>query len=148
MTPHHPAAGTTSPLLADGRVFWSLVTAIVAALIMLTGWTAAQASVVDSTLDGNGPEHPSIRQLERRSEQDVKEPQHVSVRQAERAAQQDAVDQRQHPSIRQAERATQVRAEWLTRMEYNELRRFRNRAPADALVALDHQIRQLGAALV
>lgn len=151
MTPRtdHTAAGTTSPLLANGRVFWSLATAIVAAMIMLTGWTAVQASVVGNTLDGNGPEHPSIRQLERRNDQAVKEPQFFSIRQAERVGQQDAVDRRQHPpSIRQAERAAQVRAEWLKRMEHNELRRFRNRAPADALVALDKQIRQLGAALV
>lgn len=148
MTPHHDAAGTSSPLLAGGRVFWPLVTAIIGALIMLTGWTAAHASVVDSTLDGNGPAHPTIRQLEPRSEQDGKEPRYLSVRQAEHAAEQDDADRRDHPSIRRAERAAQDRAEWLMRMEYNELRRFRNRAPADALDALDTQIRQLGAALV
>lgn len=149
MTPHtdHTAAGTTSPLLANGRAFWSLATAIVAAMVMLTGWTAARASAVGNTLDGNGPEHPSIRQLEPRNDQAVKEQEFFSVRQAERVGQQDAADRRQQPSIRQAERAAQVRAKWLRRMEYTELRRFRNRAPADALVALDQQIRQLGAAL-
>jgi hypothetical protein len=147
MTPHtdHTAAGTTSRLLANRRVFWSLVTAIVVAMITLTGWTAVQASVVGNTLDGNGPEHPSIRQLERRNEQAVKEQPFVSIRQAERVGQHDAVDRRQQPSIRQAERAAQVRAEWLRRMEYNELRRFRNRAPADALDALDQEIRRLSA---
>ena len=119
MRPHHPAANITSPFLANGRVFWSLVTAIVAALIMLTGWTAVQASVVDSTLDGNGPEHPSIRQLERRNDQAVKEQQFFSVRQAERVGQHDAVDRRQQPSIRQAERAAQVRAEWLSGLARN-----------------------------
>ena len=46
MRPHHTAADITSPLLANGRVFWSLVTAILAAMIMLTGWTAVRASAV------------------------------------------------------------------------------------------------------
>lgn len=147
MTPH-TAAGTTSPLLASRRVFWSLVTAIVVAMIMLTGWTAVQATVVDNALDGNGPEHPSIRQLERRNDQAVKELQFVSIRQVERVGQHNAVDRRQQPSIRQAERAARVRAEWLRRMEYNELRRFRNRAPADALDVLDQEVRRLRAPLI
>ena len=119
MTPHTEAAA--KPFLADTRVFWSLVVAIVAAMMMLTGWTAAQASVVNDALDGNGPQHPSIRQLERPPQS----------------------EDEQHQSIRQVERAEQARAEWLARMEYNELRRFRNRAPSSALPALDAAITQL-----
>jgi len=120
MTPHTEAA-TAKPFLADTRVFRSLVAAIVAAMMMLTGWTAAQASVVNDVLDGNGPQHPSIRQLERPPQS----------------------EDEQHQSIRQVERAEQARAEWLARMEFNELRRFRNRAPSSALPALDAAIAQL-----
>ena len=121
MTPHTEAAAA-KPFLADTRVFWSLVAAIVAAMMMLTGWTAAQASVVNDALDGNGPQHPSIRQLERPSQPE---------------------DEPHHQSIRQVERAEQERAEWLARMEYNELRRFRNRAPSWAQPAMDAAIAQL-----
>jgi len=120
MTPHTEEAAA-KPFLADTRVFWSLVAAIVVAMMMLTGWTAAQASVVNDVLDGNGPQYPSIRQLERPPQP----------------------EDEQHPSIRQVERAEQARAEWLARMEYNELRRFRNRAPSSALPALDAAIAQL-----
>ena len=121
MTPHTEEAAA-KPFLADTRVFWSLVAVIVAAMMMLTGWTAAQASVVNDVLDGNGPQHPSIRQLERPPQPE---------------------DEQHHQSIRQVERAEQARAERLARMEFNELRRFRNRAPSSALPALDAAIAQL-----
>ncbi len=53
----------------------------------------------------------------------------------------------QQPSIRQLEHAQQVRADSLARMEYSELRRFRNRAPVTATAALDAVIAQLKAAI-
>lgn len=119
MTLHTDRAAGTSLLVGNTRVYRALVSMIVALTIMLTGWTAAQAAVVNNVLEGNGPVHPSIRQLERTAE-----------------AGQNA---RQHPSIRQVERMEQD----LQRMEYNELRRFRNRAPASALPALDAEIERL-----
>ncbi len=137
------ADGTAKSFVEDTRMFRALVATIVAATLMLTGFTAAQARVVNDILDGNGPRHPSIRQLERQPE--VVEPQHPSIRQLERQGQTD--DGQRHPSIRQVERAQQLRADELARMEYNELRRFRNRAPAAALATLDEAIAQLATAL-
>lgn len=199
---------TTKPgPLASTPVFWSMVVAITALTVLLTGWTAAQASAIDDIVDGNGPSHPSVRQLERQGGQDtsqhlsvrqlervatdaVEQPRHVSIRQAERVAAA-AVEQPRHVSIRQAERRDEVRRkrlaqleagesrrfanrvavtsgvdvtvadetraepvvfaglapEDLARLEHNELRRFRNRAPASALAALDDAIALLRAAL-
>lgn len=187
------AANTAKPaLMTSTPGFWSLVAAAVTMTILLTGWTAAQAVVINDAVNGNGPSHPSIRQLERQAQGD--HAQHYSIRQLERAAE---VERQalQHPSIRQVERATSVtvepprfvsirqvervaqeRSDQLRRlevaetqrltnqtdvtgelspettgptqrelvyMEYTELRRFRNRAPASALPALDAEIERL-----
>lgn len=173
-------------------VFWTVVAAVVTMTILLTGWTAAQAVVVNDSVNGNGPSHPSIRQLERQAQGD--HTQHYSIRQLERAAEAER-QAPQHPSIRQLERATSVtvapprlvsirqvervaqeRSDQLRQleaaetqrfinradvagepstattrptprellyMEYTELRRFRNRAPAGALPALDAEIQRL-----
>lgn len=141
------ATGRAKPLLANTSIFWALVTMIVVATMMLTGWTAAQASVVNRVIDGNGPEHPSIRQLERQGGTDLAAPHFVSIRQLERAAQQDDVDRSAHRPKRQIEQAEQAWADRLVWMEHNELRRFRNQAPIEARVALDEAIAQLEAPL-
>lgn len=168
------AAVTTGPvLMASTPVFWTLIVAAVTMTIVLTGWTTAQAAVVNDIVDGNGPSFLSIRQLERQAQGD--HTQHYSIRQLERGA--DAERQAPlHTSIRQLERATQEHSDSLEQleaaetqrftnranvngaqthatmrptrrellyMEYTELRRFRNRAPASALPALDGEIERL-----
>lgn len=47
------------------------------------------------------------------------------------------------PSIRQVEHAVAAHSQWLQQLEHAELNRFRNRAPAWALPALDAEIARL-----
>lgn len=188
MTTHtNPAAYTPTGVLTTTRVYRTMLTAVVTMTILLTSWTAVQAKAIDDIIDGNGPAHPSIRQLEREGDRNAG--QHLSIRQLERAAGADVGDVGP-VSIRQAERAAELRRERLaqldavethrfanraaatsddaaqreqarpepvdfagltpddlTRLEYTELRRFRNRAPVNALAAIDEQIRQLRASI-
>lgn len=171
------AAGRAKPLVANTAVFWSLVTMIVALTMMLTAWTAAQARVVEGAVSGNGPQYPSIRQIEHQAEDNAAQVQHPSIRQVERQAE---LDMPEPPplTVRQGERRAQlwnervaqleagevkrftnravaadasqfagVTDEDLQRLERQELRRFRNRAPAEARVALDAEIQRLGDAI-
>lgn len=126
MASHTDRAAVTSYVVGSTRLYRALVSMIVAVTIALTGWTAAQAAAVNTVLEGRGTQHPSLRQLERAG----------------------TVVAQQNPSIRQAEHAAELRADQLRRMEYNELRRFRNRAPASALPALDAEIERLRSVLV
>lgn len=138
------AASTAKPGLPTSTpVFWSLIAVTVTITILLTGWTAAQAVVINDAVNGNGPSHPSIRQLERPAQGDD---QHYSIRQLERAAETER-QAPQHPSIRQIERATSVtvepprfvsirqveraeheRSDQLRQLEAAETQRFTNRA--------------------
>ena len=171
------AAGRSKTVLTNTALFWSLVTMIVALTMTLTAWTAAQARVVEGAISGNGPQYPSIRQLERLAEDDVSGREHPSIRQVERQAERD-VPEPPPASVRQGERLAQQRAERLAqmeaaevtrftnrvaaagadqfagvtdedllRLERQELHRFRNRAPAQARVALDVEIRRLSDAI-
>lgn len=79
----HTSTRRTEPLLANTGVFAALVTAIVTLTLTLTAWTATQALAVERVLSGNGPQYPSIRQLERQAPDDG-DPQ--SPRQVERRA--------------------------------------------------------------
>lgn len=171
------SAGRSKTVLNSTALFWSLVTMIVALTVTLTGWTAAQARVVDDAISGNGPQYPSIRQLERQAEDNATQVQHPSIRQVERQAERD-LPEPPPVSVRQGERMAQQGAEPLAqmeaaevarfrnrvavtdsiefagvtdedlmRLERQELHRFRNRAPAEARVALDAEIRRLSAAI-
>ena len=139
------AASTAKPGLPTSTpVFWSLIAVTVTITILLTGWTAAQAVVINDAVNGNGPSHPSIRQLERPAQGD--DAQHYSIRQLERAAETER-QAPQHASIRQVERATSVtvepprfvsirqveraeqeRSDQLRQLEAAETQRFTNRA--------------------
>lgn len=130
MTPRtRPTAApdtVTVRLLTSTPLFWSLVAAIAAMLVVLTGWTAAQAQAIDAVVDGNGPSHPSLRQLEREAGRDAS--QHPSIRQLERVAQ---ADEPVPVSVRQVERAEELRRTRMAQLEAAEVRRFANAAARD-----------------
>jgi hypothetical protein len=148
MTRTTPAAGTAKALLTDSAIaFWSLVVGIVLATLLLSGWTAAQAAVINGIVDGNGTQHPSIRQLERAGSPD--EQQHLSIRQLERAGEA-RVAQVPQPSIRQVERAEQVRADELARLDASDTKRFANQVtvaedttPVDFAGVTDDDLKRL-----
>lgn len=154
MTLHTDRSAATSLLVGNTRVYRALVSMVVAMTIVLTALTAAQAAVVNNVLEGNGPQYPSIRQVERAAEVEQNAQQYPSIRQVERTAQVrdnelrqlEANETRRFRNRAEATTSNEVATpttQDLQRMEYNELRRFRNRAPAWALPALDAEIERL-----
>lgn len=140
---------TDRTVLANTAVFRALVTAIVALTLMLTGWTAVQAKAVEDAISGNGPEYPSIRQLERAAQDDVAGPEHPSIRQLERVTAGDAtttgpvwteriaqLEATEHTrftnrvAVADVGQFAGVTDEDLRRLERQEERRFRNGVPA------------------
>lgn len=117
----------------------AMVGAIVALTLTLAGWAATQAAAVEAVLDDQVAQpNPSIRQVER------------AAQVQEELEQRDAVETRRFENRVQA--AAEVGSGRLSTLdllglEYTELRRFRNRAPAGALPALDAEIERLRGAI-
>lgn len=102
----------------------------------LTVWATAQAHGVESRLNQVGsydPHHPSIRQVERADENRARELHRLDEHERQRLSNRHTLS---------AKTTTPTELE-LLRLEYSELRRFRNRAPGPALPMLDADINRL-----
>lgn len=133
MTDTHtaPQPGTTT-----GWGFRLLVVAICSATLVLTSWAGAQARTVEQQLDRASRQipHTPVRQIERDQQADTDKFTSAATHDRHRFANQASLPGRSTP------RGLMV-------LEYSELRRFRNRAPASALPALDAEIERLRTAL-
>lgn len=138
-------ASASGPTLTLSRtwLYWSLIAGIVALTLTLTTWTAAHAYAIDQTIGDTEqvePQYRSARQLE-----------HAAAARAEELRRLDEVETRRlgnranTSADAQTWRPTERYLLWL---EYSELRRFRNRAPAWGHPALDAEIERLRTALL
>lgn len=133
-------ATTTSTAPQTARIGWShrlLVVAISSATLLVTGWAGVQVHAVEQRLDRVAQQtpHTPVRQIERSEQMRADETTSVETHDRHRFANQASLSGRPTPRD-------------LLAIEYSELRRFRNRASAAVLPALDAEIERLRAALV
>lgn len=141
----HIARPTTSPALSapslagtGGWAFRTVVVAITSVTLTLTLWAGAQGWAVQQRLErlDHAVPHTPVRQMDHAQQS------HANL--IKTAHRHD-----EHRFANQASLSTDD-ANWnryLLELEFTELRRFRNIAPAGALPALDAEIGRLGQAL-
>lgn len=144
------APQSSTPDVATDPRTWihrMLVASIVALTATLVMWTAGNARAVEEMMDDAGaPRYHSVRQLE---QEEARRTEALQRRDADELHRLDQIENRRLGNHANATSARPWRPSerYLLWLEYSELRRFRNRAPAWGHAALDAEIERLRAAL-